>query len=539
MRQEGLNGRKIGHNQGKLLGGSSAINAQAIIPPSISDLQAWEDIGNPGWGRNLSKELKKSFTLDLPDDETVHHLHAKWASNSMKDFQGPVKASFSDSKENPISKAWVEAFETLGHTLSADPFCGVSTGPYNAPSSIDHSTKTRSHASIAYYAPVSKRTNLTVFLEATVEKIILQDAITGSGDPRACGVLFNQDGQHRTLKATKEVILSAGVFNSPKLLELSGIGDPAVLRAHDIEVKVANHYVGTNLQDHILTGISFEVRDGVFTGDALMRREPEVLKWATDLYQSSKTGPFCTSGLTTFSYLPTVDYVSDKDAKAEALAFLDTLALNHPLDGPRIARLRTLLERGDEATTQYSVFPAQSSEAGIDTTNGLHFELQPGNFITLVAALSHPLSTGTTHIRSNKHDDPPKIDHKYLNNNLDLELHARHVRYLETIAEAPPVASLLKPNGKRNDAKAFLGGDLDRAEEFVKAASTTNWHSCGTCAMAPKDKGGVVDHELKVYGVEGLRVIDASIFPIIPQSNLQTLVYAIAERASDIIRRII
>ena len=124
----------------------------------------------------------------------------------------------------------------------------------------------------------------------------------------------------------------------------------------------------------------------------------------------------------------------------------------------------------------------------------------------------------------------------YLSNPIDLELHARHVRYLETIAATPSFStSILKPEGKRNDPRSIFGGSLDKAKEFVKLASTTNWHSCGTCAMAPRDKGGVVDEKLRVYGVKGLRVVDASVFPLVPQSNTQSLVYVVAERASELI----
>jgi choline dehydrogenase-like flavoprotein len=173
--------------------------------------------------------------------------------------------------------------------------------------------------------------------------------------------------------------------------------------------------------------------------------------------------------------------------------------------------------------------------AGEDTTQGIVPRPQAGSFITLIVGLSHPLSTGTVHITSSNASVPPTIDHKYLSNPIDLDLHSRHVRYIETIAQANPLASFLKQNGRRNDPLAFINGSLDKAKAYAKAASSTNWHSVGTVAMAPKEKGGVVDARLKVYGVGGLRVVDASVFPLIPQSNTQSLVYAVAERAADLI----
>lgn len=315
--------------------------------------------------------------------------------------------------------------------------------------------------------------------------------------------------------AKKEVILSAGVFNTPKILELSGIGDPNILRAAGVNVVVENPHVGTNLQDHILCGISFEVQDGIFTADGLMRKEPEVVQRAMNLYQEHKAGPLCSTGITSFGYLPTVDFINDTEARDALLQDLNEHRIedSHPLDASRVAFLRRLLENGDEGTAQYFLFPAQSSSAGRDTTSGLGSDPQPGDFITLVSALSHPLSSGTSHISSSDPDAPPDIDHKYLTNPIDLELHARHVRYLERIAASSPFSNtILKENGKRNHPAAFLH-DLQKAREWVKMASTTNWHSVGTCAMSPQDKGGVIDCKLRVYGVKSLRVVDASIFP--------------------------
>jgi choline dehydrogenase-like flavoprotein len=130
----------------------------------------------------------------------------------------------------------------------------------------------------------------------------------------------------------------------------------------------------------------------------------------------------------------------------------------------------------------------------------------------------------------------PTVDHNYLSNPIDLELHARHVRYIETIAQTSPYKSLLKPDGRRNDPLSYFNGSLEKAKAYVKATSDTNYHSVGTLAMAPKEMGGVVDGEFRVHGVDQLRVVDASVFPVIPQSNTQSLVYVVAERAADLIK---
>ena len=129
----------------------------------------------------------------------------------------------------------------------------------------------------------------------------------------------------------------------------------------------------------------------------------------------------------------------------------------------------------------------------------------------------------------------PRIDPRYLSHALDLEIFARHLCYIETIAGTEPLASLLKPNGKRNAPKAYVKS-LDAAKEYAQLAAMSNWHSVGTCAMLPREKGGVVDERLVVYGTRNLRVVDASIIPIISQANTQSTVYAVAERAADLIK---
>ncbi|KAF1951061.1 glucose-methanol-choline oxidoreductase [Byssothecium circinans] len=533
--QDGLNGRLIGHNQGKALGGSSAINAQALVPFSAADIDVWESlVGDEGWNfETLSPYLQKAFNVTLPDAATATQLNASWVTTWATKAEGPVKSSFVDVKENPIPKAWIDTFDALGYPLSDSPFSRTSTGPYIAPSTVESSSKTRSYAATAYYLPAAGRNNLKVVTRATVSKIILDNR---GGVQTATGVTYMKGGVATMLKA-KEVILSAGALNSPKLLELSGIGDPDVLKAAGVPLLVENKYVGTNLQDHVQCAISFEAIDGFPTGDDLLRGDSEAIATAQKQYAESQSGPFATSGLTQFSYLPTVDFASDKEALSNLLTDLKTIKTSHPLDAVRIQHLSNQLAEGNEGTAQYFLFLAQSAVAGEDTTHGIVPHPRAGNFITPVVGLSHPLSTGTVHISSSDPNGPPTIDHKYLSNSVDLDLHARHVRFIEKIAQGGPLASFLKPNGRRNDPLAFIDGNLDKAKAYVKAASTTNWHSVGTLAMAPKEMGGVVDVDFKVHDVSGLRVVDASVFPLVPQSNTQSLVYAVAERASDIIKK--
>ncbi|KAF2827279.1 alcohol oxidase [Ophiobolus disseminans] len=536
--QKNLNGRIIGHPQGKVLGGSSAINAEALIPPSASDINAWEKLGNAGWNyQTLKPYLDKYFTLSRPDKATAEHLHLSWLPADLSRFSGPVKASFAGAKEDPLSSAWVETFESLKHPLTSNPFDGKSIGAYNGASTIDAASKTRSYSNSAYYLPVADRTNLHLLSSAIVSRILFNPT-KGKLGLKATAVEYIQNGTLQRVNATKEIIISAGAFNSPKILELSGVGDPAILEPKGIAVKIHNKYVGTNLQDHLLNGISYEVKDGIATADNMLRGDQATIEAAMAAYEANKTGPFTSSGISSFAYLPPPDFVNGKNSedRNKILNALTQKRGTHPLDSHRYSRLRELVSNLDEGTAQYFLFAAQSNVAGRNTTGGIAEGLQPGNFITLVTALSHPLSTGTVHISSSDALAKPIIDHKYLSDSLDLELHARQVRYLETLATAKPMAALLKPGGKRNHPDAFIGDDLEKAKKFSAVGGSTNWHSSGTCAMAPKESGGVVDAQFRVYGTEGLRVVDASVFPFVPQSNLQSMVYAVAERAADIVK---
>ncbi|PVH94397.1 GMC oxidoreductase [Periconia macrospinosa] len=534
--QTSLNGRRIGHHQGKALGGSSSINVQALVPFSASDIDVWESkVGLEGWNfATLAPYLHKAFSLTLPDDATVSHHNASWAASWAAEGKGPVKLSFPPyGEEKPTSRAWTSTFENLGVRLTAPPFSGKSVGAFVCPTTIDSNSKTRSSSASSYWNSAKNRENLTSITSATVKKIVLEYQ---NGTQTATGVEYIREGIELTLKARREVIVSAGALNSPKILELSGIGDPTVLKNAGIPLLVENKFVGANLQDHVLCGITFEASDGVLTGDEFVRGNMEVIAAAQKQYIETQSGPFATSALMQFAYLPTMDFKHDKEALSKILTSLQNTRTNHPLDNIRAQHLSDLLTEGQEGTAQFFTALSQFYMPGEDSLSGFVPHPQPGNFVTPLVALSHPLSTGHVHIASSDYTQPPIVDHNYLSNPIDLELHARHVRYIEEIARTHPFAEIIKPNGRRLDPIAYLDGSLEKAKAYVKAASDTNYHSVGTLAMAPREKGGVVNARFQVYGVSNLRVVDASVFPLIPQSNTQSLVYVVAERAADLIK---
>jgi choline dehydrogenase-like flavoprotein len=162
-------------------------------------------------------------------------------------------------------------------------------------------------------------------------------------------------------------------------------------------------------------------------------------------------------------------------------------------------------------------------------------DLQPGNFTTIVTIQVHPISSGSVHISSPDPVAAPIIDPRYLSYPLDVEIMAWCLQFTEKIAETEPLKSLLKPGGKRNHPTAYME-DLEAARDYARTTASTSFHPVSTCAMLPREKVGVVNERLIVYGTTNLRVVDASVMVIIPRGNIQSSVYAIAERAADIIK---
>lgn len=166
----------------------------------------------------------------------------------------------------------------------------------------------------------------------------------------------------------------------------------------------------------------------------------------------------------------------------------------------------------------------------------LFSKIHDGNYITIVTMLMHPFSRGSVHITSADPTAQPRVDPRYLSHPIDMELLARAALYVETVAAAEPLAGLLKTGGRRIPAGTDLQGDVDKAKELVRQRLFTAFHPSGTCAMLPRAMGGVVDPQLRVYGTSNVRVVDASVFPIEPLGHTQSTVYAVAEKAADLIR---
>ncbi|KAI1137510.1 GMC oxidoreductase [Hypoxylon sp. FL0543] len=533
--QPNLNGRSVDLHQGKALGGSSAINAEVFAPPTDGSISSWGALGNEGWDSSIfRKYYVKVFTPPSVEESSRKKLGID-GYPAYEAPNGPVRLTFAGNPDHPVREAWIATFKESDYHVSSDPLRGISVGAFSCISSIDPVKKERSYAATAYYNPVKHRVNLEVLTNATAEKVLFEvtDFI------RATGVQYRHNNRTETVTASKEVIVCAGTFQSPKILELSGIGNKSILHSHEIKVIKDLPGVGENLQDHLVSGASFETVDGVETLDPLVREEPEAIEKAMRDYATSRSGPLSSTGIDAYAYLPLVDYLSEEGQETiRQLLSKYRPSGDHPHD--RRARLfhelaeRAFLKPDTPSATYLAVLAQQvlPTDPDSDSPPGP----LPGGFITLGALLSQPLSRGSVHIASNDPSAAPAIDPNYLSNPVDIEILARHMLYLETIATSPPFSKLLKQPLVRRDPASCIT-DIESAKKYIRTTAISMWHFGGTCAMLPEDKGGVVSSTLKVHGVENLRVVDSSAVPILSTANMQSTVYTLAERAADLIKQ--
>ncbi|KAK8029811.1 GMC oxidoreductase [Apiospora rasikravindrae] len=501
--------RQITVPQGKALGGSSAVNSFLFTNTSKETVDGWKDLGNEGWDyASYEKALKKSFTLHKSSGGT--------------EGDGPLQLTLGTS-EGVWEKAWIQGLVSVGFP-ETDPISGRVGGVNIAAESIDPKTKQRSYATNAYLDPIRNRSNLTVRTGTTVNKVLLDKSSSG-GDAVAKGVQYtSKGGDLQIVEARKEVILTAGAINSPRLLELSGVGGAQLLQSLGIDVVVDNPHVGENLQNHVFTGLVFEAKDDVYTIDDFFRQDPKAVGAAMEDYGTKGTGPMSTSNMVTMAQLPLPEF--------------HTLHVHPPLPPTTPAFVaahekfvRSVLTNPSSALGNYVFGPAY---APFDVPeNPAH--RAPGKWVSVAIELSHPLSRGSSHVTSAAASqvgtsEGVRVDCRYLSHPLDLEVLARQVRFTEdVVSRAEPITRHLKPYTKR-----FT--DLDTAKDYVRRSANGAYHYTGTCAMMSRDLGGVVDSRLRVYGVSNLRVCDASVIPLEPTANPQAVVYGVAELASSFIK---
>ncbi|GAP84499.1 putative GMC oxidoreductase [Rosellinia necatrix] len=533
--QAELNGRHLRQDTGKVLGGSSLTNFMMAMFPSRTNLDTWGKMGNKGWSfDDLAPYFRKFSTSHPPSQAIRETLGGLGYYREDLAGDGPVQLSF-DDQYSVMNENWFKTFAELGLEMKTDPRTGKAIGAFQNSSTIESGNNTRSSAATAYYTDeIAKRPNLKVLTETTVQKINTE---TRKGLVVATGVeVKDKDGKVTNITAKNEVVLAAGTIRTPQLLELSGIGDRDLLEGLGIEVLIDNPNVGEHMQDHLMTSQQFPVKKGYPSADGL--REPARFQSAFEQYASTKQGPLAGMG-TSVAYVPLADrggVMTQADRKALFDKYLSGggPALS-PVQKREFKLIRELLETEEEPAIQYLCFPGSLTVTPHpDTLTDMFTSHAPYDCIGIMALLNHPFSRGSVHVSSRDVSVPPTWNPNYCTHPLDLEILARTVGFVERIVNTAPYKDMVDPALKRlPDA---TGDDLETAKEIVRGRTVSCFHIAGTCRMLPRELGGVLDERLVVHGTSNLRVVDASMIPLEPLGNIQTTVYAVAERAADFIK---
>ncbi|KAF6810274.1 choline dehydrogenase [Colletotrichum plurivorum] len=507
--QEGSDGRVWVQTRGRVLGGSSALNLFSYDRASAREYDGWEELGNPGWNWN-SMRAAMVKSENFTSVGTQYYPGTEGVGDS-----GPIKALI--NRLIPEHQAPLfPVMNSLGIETNLDSLNGNPLGVLYSPNSIEPTHYNRSYSANAYL-PLAGR-NHFVLTESKVAKVNLESVT--DGNHRATGVTL-VDGT--VLAARREVIVSAGSLLSPSVLENSGIGRADVLSAAGIKQLVDLPGVGENLQDHIRIQSSYELSKN-YTGYDRLKYDTAYAAEQLRLWWEGKTSMYGYSG-SGYTFTNWNQVLGD-EGEAELLSLADEaigasdnlveLKKLQWLNDTTVPQLEILFSDGYTGVKGY---PAQGA-AGYGK-----------DYFTLIAAVMHPLSRGNVHINPSNPLGAPLIDPKYLSHEYDLQAAIRAVKKCREVALTEPLRSTWV-----SEYEPGLNTTTDAQwRDFALKTTLSIYHPVGSCAMLPKKDGGVVDPSLKVYETTNLRVVDASIMPVLISAHIQTAVYGIAERAAEII----
>jgi choline dehydrogenase len=457
--EERLGNRSMYWPRGKVLGGSSSINAMIYIRGNRADYDQWRDLGNPGWGyADVLPCFKKAENQER--GESAYH-----------GASGPLRVS--DLRTvNPLSDAFIAAGEEAGFQRNAD-FNGESQEGFGF-YQVTQSGGKRHSAAAAFLHPVISRPNLTVRTDAHVYGISFEGK-------RAAIVSFQQGDGSAQERAEREIILCAGAIGSPQMLMLSGVGPAAQLQDFDIPLVCDLPGVGKNLQDHPATAVVFECTKPVSLASA--ESLSNLLR-----YLIMKKGPL-TSNV------------------AESGAFIKT--------------------------RPECPVPDLQFHFGVGYFVEHGFQQYDGHAFTFGATLLHPYSRGEIRLRSSNPLDSPSIRANYFADSRDMDVLLEGVKLSRMLAATRAFSQYrgreLHPGVEAKDDQSLRA--------HIARFTETLYHPVGTCKMGhDNDAAAVVDSELRVRGVEGLRVVDASIMPTVIGGNTNAPTIMIAEKAADLIK---
>jgi len=465
----GINGRQMYYPRGRVLGGSSSINALVYHRGQARDYDDWAAAGNPGWDYQSVAAIYDSF-----EDVKTAGLEGGVGNGENRLSVTDATASY-----HPLQKNFAEICRQMQMPTSKSP---VLEGHCAAPYFITTRHGTRCSSAVAFLEPALKRPNLRVITDVTVERI-------GMAGRRATHIVCSRRGELMHFSAGREILLSAGAVNSPQLLQLSGIGPESVIRDAGLEVAQDQPNVGRHMEDHL--GINYIFKANRPTLNDVLGRWPGRIMAGIE-YLVRRTGPLSLS----------VNQFGGLVKSRPDLAFADTQLYINPLSYQSFYKGRRALTKPDRFSGFILSFNA-----------------------------CRPASRGRILIRSADPKEPPAIHPNYLSEQRDIEDVVRMARLIQHMQATPAVRDLLA--GPPLTSLDRMSDD-EIVDDFRERCGTV-FHPCCTCRMGPDPRTSVVDHRLRVHGIEGLRVCDASVFPNITSANTNAPTLMVAHKAARMI----
>lgn len=505
---------------GNVAGGGSVINGMAFDRASAADYDAWEQLGNSGWNWNsLLYYFKKSTTFTPPLASNVKDFGTTYDA-SYYGTNGPIQASFPNFEYADIKTIWA-AYKGQGISMPREHAAGTAVGAFWVPTALQPKTQTRSHARNAYFDPVKSRSNLVLVTGKRVNEILFdQGLFTGL---KAKGVQFvsSSDDSVKRVWARREVILAAGAVFTPQLLQLSGIGPKDVLNAAGITVKKNMPAVGANMQDHPNANAFFDIKNMAFP-NPLSGSDPTYNASAWAQYQANRTGPITQAHGSSLSFL-SLQSITDKYTQIVQTIKAQNVRSFLPSVYDDSSLLRGFTKQRDIIANLHSRSDAAAGE------------IPMVSFGLAVSALQRPLSRGTITLNPSDKYGNPVVQWNTFQNPVDRQILVEMVRWTRKYWARPELKTF-SPFELVPGTAAQTDDEIIDALIQQDALKSSFAHMSGSCAMMPEAYGGVVGSDLAVYNVKGLSIVDASIIPLIPATHLQATMYAVAEKAADLIK---
>jgi choline dehydrogenase len=459
--EPGLNGRQVFQPRGKVLGGSSSINGLLYVRGQHEDYDRWRQRDNVGWGY---------------DDVLPYFKKAESQQRGADDYHGTGgPLSVSDWRhEDPLSEAFVKAAVESGIPFNPD-FNGATQEGAGFFQTTTRGGR-RASSAFCYLRPAKQRGNLSIETSALAQRILFEGR-------KARGVEYKQNGKLRTARARKEVLVSGGAYNSPQLLQLSGVGPADLLKSHGVGVVLDSPGVGNDLQDHMQVRIVMRSAQAVTVNDVVNNPVRRVMAGAR--YALSRSGPLTVAAGTSGAFFKTNPRLATPDIQIHFIPF---------------------------------------------STDKMGEKLHPFSGFTATVCQLRPESRGSLKIRSADPAAPPEIRINYLATETDRAAFLDGIRILRKILAAPALNAYCS-------GEVYPGSDKTSDEDlldFCRETGSTVYHPTSSCRMG-NDPLAVVDQRLRVRGIEGLRVVDASVMPDLMSGNTNAPTIMIAEKASDMI----